>query len=69
MDILDKIDARLDRIETKLDDHLERVSRAEESIRWLQGHVKFTVSVAITLVGGLLTYIFTILRKKSQFTG
>lgn len=63
MDKLDKIDARLDRIETKLDNHLERVSRAEESIRWLQGHVKFTVSAAVAAIGALLTYLATHVMK------
>lgn len=47
------LDRRLDRIEGKLDTHLDRISAAETNIDWLRGHAKVTVSLAIALAGSL----------------
>jgi len=64
-DIIERMDARLDRIEQKLDNHLERVSKAETSIQWLQGHVKIATTVFISALGGMaLVLIKLILGDK-----
>jgi hypothetical protein len=48
------IDNRLDRLEDKLDNHLERISKAEASIDWIRGHVKIVTTLMITgLTSGL----------------
>ena len=57
MDLRQHLDARLDRIEGKLDTHLDRISRSEEAIAWLKGHVQFVTAIGIALVGGISTYI------------
>lgn len=58
---LDDLGSRLDRIETKLDDHLQRVTKAESDIGWLRGHVKITTTVFLAVIGALGTVILNIL--------
>lgn len=53
MDI-DDIKTQLDRIETKLDDHLERLSKAEEAIVWMRGNLKLVIAVVIAVLGSVL---------------
>jgi hypothetical protein len=59
---LERVEARLDRIESKLDVHLDRVSRAETNIAWLRGHVQIATAIFLSTVGFLMTslwqYIF-----------
>lgn len=55
----DHLDGRLDKLEGKLDNHLERISRAETSIEWLKGHSKISLTVLISVLGYLLTQFFT----------
>jgi hypothetical protein len=49
----------LDRVEAKLDDHLQRLSSAEASIEWLRGHAKLSVTVVLTVGGFLASLYFT----------
>lgn len=58
MDLKDHIDARFDRLENKMDDHLERLSKAEEAIVWLKGHVKLVTAVGVACLGALATAFF-----------
>jgi hypothetical protein len=53
------LDQRLDKLENKLDDHLQRISKAETSIEWIRGHLKVSLSIAIALVTGLVGALFT----------
>ena len=57
-DLRGHIDRRFDSLETKLDDHLERLSKAEEAINWLKGHVKLSTAVGLAVIGSILGYIF-----------
>ena len=58
MDKLDDIKTSLSRIENKLDSHLERISRAEESIVWLKGHVKLVTALGLAIAGTLISIFF-----------
>ncbi len=58
MDKLDDIKTSLSRIEDKLDSHLERISRAEESIVWLKGHVKLVTALGLAIAGTLISIFF-----------
>jgi archaellum component FlaC len=58
MDKLDDIKNSLSRIEDKLDSHLERISRAEESIVWLKGHVKLVTALGLAIAGTLISIFF-----------
>lgn len=48
-DLRDFIDVRLEQLETKLDNHLERIAKAETAIEWMRGHLKITTTVFITI--------------------
>jgi len=59
---LDDLGNRLDRIETKLDNHLERVTGAERDIEWIRGHLRISTVVVLGVCGALgamlLRYMF-----------
>jgi hypothetical protein len=50
---LEAVDARLERIESKLDNHLQRVSAAEKDIEWLRGHVRIATTVFLSAIAGM----------------
>ena len=54
----DRLDHKIDKMDEKLDLHLERLTRAEESIVFIKGHLKFSLSLAIAIVGSLVGYLF-----------
>jgi hypothetical protein len=45
------IDVRLDRMESKLDNHIERISGAERDIGWLKGHVRIVTTIVLAIAG------------------
>lgn len=53
-----RLHSRFDKVEEKLDSHLDRLSRAEEAIQWLKGHVNLVTAVGLALVGTLITLYF-----------
>lgn len=55
---------RLERIEEKLDDHLERVSHAERDISWLRGHARIVTASALSVFGFLALYVAGLLLNK-----
>lgn len=59
----DGLDRKLERVEAKLDNHLERLSRAEASIEWLKGNVKIVTTIILTVAGFLAASLFNILGK------
>lgn len=57
----DRIYRQLDRIEGKLDTHLDRISKSEEAIAWLKSHVQGVTRVAVTIflaLGGFIAKLF-----------
>lgn len=54
-----KLHARFDKLDDKIDNHLERISKAEEAIEWLRGHVKITTAIVLAVIGAVITYIFS----------
>jgi hypothetical protein len=63
MNQIDTIIHRLERIEAKLDSHLERVSAAETSINWIQGHLKIATAIVLSALGGMATILVKYLFK------
>ena len=53
-ELLTAIDKRLDKIEEKLDKHLEIVSTNKADIAWLRGSIKTVLTFIISLAGGLI---------------
>ena len=57
-DRFDKVDQKLDIIDNKLDDHLQRLTAAETAILFIKGHLKISLSVAIAIIGTLVVAYF-----------
>lgn len=53
-DLRDHMDNRFDRFDEKLDDHLERLSRAEVAIEFIKGHLKVSTAFALSVLGGVV---------------
>jgi Holliday junction resolvasome RuvABC endonuclease subunit len=62
-DLKQHLDSRLDRLEGKLDDHLERISKAEASIEWLRGHAKIVTTLILTALSGAVIAAWSLLTK------
>ncbi len=62
-ELKEHLDARLDKIEDKLDNHLERISKAEASIEWIKGHLRVSVSIFIAALTGMAGALYTYLIK------
>lgn len=57
------LDQRLDKLEDKLDTHLERIARSEEAISWLKGHVKIVTTIVLAGFGFVATALYNIIAK------
>ena len=58
-DFRSHVDQRLDRLENKLDDHLQRLTAAEVALEFVKGHLKITTAIGIAVVGTLAAWWFT----------
>lgn len=56
--IIQHLDKRFDKLEDKIDDHLQRISKAEEAIVWLRGHVKLATALFLAAAGTVFTWFF-----------
>ena len=57
--VIDHMDHRLDRIEEKLDSHLERVAALEANTKNMQGSIKWLFSIfvsTISTIAGILVH-------------
>lgn len=61
---LDKIESQLEKADEKLDNHLERISKAEADISWLRGHTKLVMTLILTALGGAATAAYQLLTGK-----
>ena len=43
-------------LHTKLDNHLERISKAEESITWIKGHIKVVTTLGVAAILSLVGF-------------
>lgn len=62
-DLRQHLDKRFDRIEQKLDNHLERISKAEESIIWMKGHLKIATTFILSLASAAIAAYFKYFHK------
>lgn len=63
-DLKQHLDTRLDKLEGKLDNHLERISKAEVSIDWLRGHVKISTTFVLSALTGLALAVYQLITNK-----
>ena len=55
---LDRIEDKLDKVDVKLDNYQNRISKTEVSIEFMKGHLRWTLSIAMTVIAGLTAYLF-----------
>lgn len=53
------IDNRLDKLEDKLDNHLERITKVESEVQWLRGSIKYSLTALLTVFGSILSWYFS----------
>ena len=56
MDRLEGVKQQLDRIEGKLDSHLERITRVEEQTKGNRGAITLMFSTILVVIGWLISY-------------
>lgn len=59
----ERMDRKLDRIEDKLDQHLDRIAKTEADISWMRGHIKIIVTLATSLISGVIAIGYKLLVK------
>ena len=52
------IEKRLDKIETKIDAHMEAVSTNKADIQWVKGFVKLNLSGLMAVIGAFAAAVF-----------
>lgn len=60
---LDRIEVTQDRVEMKIDLHADRIVRAETDITWVKGSVKTALTLILTVVGSIITWLLTGVHK------
>jgi len=55
-----RLEQRLDKIEDKLDKHLEQVTTNTADIKWVQGYIRLSLTALIALGTGVVTTIFKV---------
>lgn len=58
-----RLERRLDKIEQKLDKHLETTTTHESDLKWVKGYIKFSLTSLIALVGAVSTALFKLFIK------
>lgn len=61
---LDRIENKIDKQDGKLDDHLERISRAEEAVVWMKGHLQVVTGIVISMVSAVIAGYFKYFHDK-----
>ena len=54
-ELAERLEKRLNDIEAKLDKHLEKSIKNETDLTWVRGHIRNSVVLMITLIGGVVT--------------
>jgi predicted KAP-like P-loop ATPase len=63
LELAKRIEKRLDKIEHKIDKHLEQVSTNKSDLVWVKGYIKTSISAIIAIAGTCLTLIFRVFYK------
>lgn len=57
-----RIEEQLNKVDVKLDSHLERIAKAEVSISWLRGAVKIGASILLAAVSSLMGLLYKLIH-------
>lgn len=58
---VDRVEQSLDRIDEKLDSYLERISRNEEAIIWIKGHIRIVMMLGTAAITGLASAVWKLI--------
>ena len=61
-ELASRLEQRLDKIEKKLDKHLEVSTVNAADISWVKGYIKISISAILAVIAGLVTAIFQIFK-------
>ena len=53
-----RLEKRLDKIEEKLDKHLELVAQHKVELEWTKGYIRVSIALFTTLIGGTAASLF-----------
>lgn len=59
----DRLDTQLNHLDSKLDDHLGRISKAETELSWIKGAGKFVLTLIISALGFIAQAVWNITGK------
>ena len=59
---MNNVTRKLDRMEQKLDNHLDRISKSEEAIVWIKGHIRIVVMLGMSAIGALASAIWKLIN-------
>lgn len=57
MNDFERIEKKIDKINDKLDDHLGRLSKTEESVNWMKGYIKVLTASIISTATGIILWL------------
>ena len=58
-----RLESRLEKIEDKLDKHLEIVATNRADLHWVKGYIKIGLSAIMAIILGLITTVFKVFYK------
>ena len=59
-ELASRLEKRLDKIEHKLDLHLQKAAANEVDLRWIKGYVKLSLTVIVAIGTGMVTTMFKV---------
>ena len=63
-DLKDEVISRLDKIEDKLDRHMEQSNANKTDIAWVKGFIKISVTMLLGILGSLASYLLHLFAVK-----
>ena len=62
-ELADRLEKRLDKIESKLDRHLVQVSTNEADLNWVKGYIRISTTMLTAMVVSVGSLIFKVFIK------
>ncbi len=62
-ELANRLEKRLDNIETKLDRYLEKMAENSTDVNWVKGYIKITLTTLTAMAVGVITTIIHVFFK------
>lgn len=63
LELKEHLDHRLDKLEDKMDNHIERIVKTEADVSWIRGSFKIIVSIIVAILGFISHNIYHLIHK------